>query len=667
MQQRYNRVSSIYVCANSRASREFAGAPVFSSIADALECVADMRKTGALQPVSIRLTDAEYDFPAPVTVDETMDDVTIEPDGGPVLISGGRRIRGFAADSFNGKPCFSAFVPEVKSGEWRFTDLYVDGLRAKSTRYPSEGFLHAVDVENRGGGLFDSSKWFVADKNDLKDITDIDDCTVSFCHYWIDEHTPVESYDRESGKLIFKYASRFAITREFSGDGAFEYYIENTKVTFGNANEWYVDYAEGKLYYVPRSADMTAESIVVYAPVASQLFTVAGTADKKASGVRLRNLDLAYTRGEYASVLGTHGAAQNDGFASDSQAVSNAHGTITFENAHSCSVENCTIKNFGVHAVNIKEGCDRVFVVGNEIFDGGAGGVRICGAPFGKDERLYTKNNVISNNTIKQCGRRYMAACGVLMMHSFGNTVSHNEICELYYTGVSCGWVWGYADSVSRDNVITKNHIHHLGQGLLSDMGGVYLLGRQPGTVVSNNLIHDVTSNTYGGWALYTDEGSSYMTLENNICYNLSNNGYHQHYGSLNTVRNNIFAFAKDEMIKVSRYEEHLSILFERNIIYSDGSKIYGTDERHITEGSIGAFGNIVFDRKNPSPTFVKGANIGALSLEDMQKYRLDLSTVVADPLFVNADEYDFTLREDSPALKLGFVPIDTSDIGPQK
>jgi len=667
MQQRYNRVSSIYVCADSQAACGFAGVPVFSSVEDALACVADMRKSGVFQPVSIRLTDAEYDFSSPVVIDESMCDVTIEPDSEPVLISGGRRICGFAADSFNGKVCFSAFVPEIRSGEWRFTDLYVDGLRAKNTRYPREGFLHAVDVENRGGDLFDSSKWFIADKNDLENIVDIDDCTVSFCHYWIDEHTPVENYDRETGKLTFKYASRFAITKEFSSDGVFEYYIENTKVTFGNANEWYADYDAGKVYYVPRCSDMTPDNIVVYAPVASQLFTVAGTVEKKASGVRLRNLNFAYTRGEYASVLGTYGGAQDVGFASDSQAVSNAHGTITFENAHSCSIENCTIKNFGVHAVNIKDGCDRIFVIGNNIFDGGAGGVRVCGAPFGKDERLFTKNNVISNNTIKKCGRRYMAACGVLMMHSFGNTVSHNEICELYYTGISCGWVWGYADTVSRDNVITKNHIYHLGAGALSDMGGVYLLGRQPGTVVSNNLIHDVTSNTYGGWALYTDEGSSYMTLENNVCYNLSNNAYHQHYGSLNTVRNNIFAFAKDEMIKVSRYEQHLSIIFERNIIYSDGSKIYSADENHITEASISAFGNIVFDRENPSPLFFKGANLGEMNLDDVQQYGLDVRTIIADPKFVDPDAYDFTLCEDSPAIEMGFIPIDMSDVGPLK
>ena len=100
---------------------------------------------------------------------------------------------------------------------------------------------------------------------------------------------------------------------------------------------------------------------------------------------------------------------------------------------------------------------------------------------FWIDSHLKT---VIADNRLSHLGRLYHSAVGVLLMNAFGNTVAHNEIADLYYTGISVGWVWGYGPSVSHDNRIEFNHIHHVGQGVLSDLGGIYTLGLSPGTVV---------------------------------------------------------------------------------------------------------------------------------------------------------------------------------------
>lgn len=50
---------------------------------------------------------------------------------------------------------------------------------------------------------------------------------------------------------------------------------------------------------------------------------------------------------------------------------------------------------------------------------------------------------------------------------------------------------------------------------------------------------------------------------------------------------------------------------------------------------------------------------------EAWQMAGVDAQSVVADPLFVDPDRGDFTLKPDSPALKLGFKPIPFREIGP--
>ena len=198
-------------------------------------------------------------------------------------------------------------------------------------------------------------------------------------------------------------------------------------------------------------------------------------------------------------------------------------------------------------------------------------------------------------------------------------------------------------------------------------MGGVYLARTAAGNSCVGNLIHDIKSREYGGWALYTDEGSSFITLDNNICYNTADNCYRQHYGSMNTVRNNIFSFSEGEMIRVSRTEDHMSIIFENNIIYTKGSPVYGLSEAHIKDGRVAAENNIVYSEAEADPVFHKGWGADKLRLGDMQQYGMEKGTVIADPLFADTANYDFTLRPESPALKMGFRPIDISDVGPRK
>ncbi|MCX6623528.1 MAG: right-handed parallel beta-helix repeat-containing protein, partial [Acidobacteria bacterium] len=249
------------------------------------------------------------------------------------------------------------------------------------------------------------------------------------------------------------------------------------------------------------------------------------------------------------------------------------------------------------------------------------------------------------------------SAIGVWIGQSTDDEVSHNHIHDLYYTAISAGWTWGYGPNQSRGHRIEFNHLHDIGQGLLSDMGAIYTLGIQPGTVLRNNLIHDVSSYTYGGWGIYPDEGSSEILIENNVVYGCKSAGFHQHYGRENVVRNNIFAMNRESQLMRTRAEKHVSFLFERNIVvYDDGRLLGGT----WTGDGIRMDGNLYWDARGGIPRF------GTWSWEEWRKRGLDGHSKLADPLFRNAGSADFRLRPESPALAMGFRPIDLSAVGPR-
>ena len=53
-------------------------------------------------------------------------------------------------------------------------------------------------------------------------------------------------------------------------------------------------------------------------------------------------------------------------------------------------------------------------------------------------------------------------------------------------------------------------------------------------------------------------------------------------------------------------------------------------------------------------------------SWEEWRKSGQDRDSVMADPLFVDPGNFNFKLRPNSPALKLGFRQIDMSTVGPR-
>ncbi|MFH1422031.1 MAG: hypothetical protein ABIH42_04880, partial [Planctomycetota bacterium] len=231
---------------------------------------------------------------------------------------------------------------------------------------------------------------------------------------------------------------------------------------------------------------------------------------------------------------------------------------------------------------------------------------------------------------------------------------------DFYYTGVSVGWVWGYNTSYSHHNSVCFNKIYSIGHGVLSDMGGVYTLGVSPGTVVSNNVIHDVRSTKYGGWGLYTDEGSTGIVMENNLVYNTETGSFHQHYGRENIIRNNIFVSSNQWQIQYTRPEPHLSFTFERNIVYwNSGPLLMG----NWLYGKVEMNNNLYYRTSGSSEPF----RFAGLPLKDWQALGRDTDSIIADPGFVDAKNFNFELKDDSPAFKIGFKKFDFAKAGRRK
>jgi hypothetical protein len=665
----------------------------FASIGAARDAVRARKLAGRLATsTTVQLRGGRYVLAEPVQFGpEDSGPITYSayPGEQPIL-DGGRRVEGWQIETHNGMMRWVADVPEVRAGNWYFRQLWVNGERRPRARLPKTDWFWMEDVPGKAvtAALFDGTDTFRAAPGDIQNWNNLEDVEVVAFHFWIDERMPIAAYDPETRLVRSSRRSMFALRDDVAQRFA-RYYVENVGEALSEPGEWYLDRAAGKVYYIPHPGE-TPDAVDVYASNIEQLLRLVGKPGENRWVEFLRFEGLHFEHAQWRQPGG--GGERFDlmpgiDFASAPQAAFNIPGVIYLEGARFCALENCRVAHVGGYAVELSQGCQGNRLVGNEFFDLGAGGVKLDGADVEAPLAMRTGNNRVADNHIHSGGRVFHSAIGVLAVHSFGNTIAHNHIHDFFYTGISCGWVWGYTDNVSRDNRIEHNHIHDIGHGLLSDMGGIYTLGVQPGTVLRGNLIHDIEKRNYGGWAIYLDEGSSHILVENNICFNTSSTGFNQHYGRENIVRNNIFAFGKEGQVSLGRKEDHNSFTFQRNIVITDGQVAYvgrwAPSTIHPTPGNrparleASAFSsdlNVFWDVRGEPPLSANGGydaqanwlTRSTFTMEEVQALGYDRHSVVADPLCADLRGFDFTLAEDSPAFTLGFKAIDMSEVGPR-
>lgn len=563
--------------------------------------------------------------------------------GATVELSGGTQIRGWVRSPTNAA-LWQTTIPAVREGNWYFQQLFVDGHRATRARSPNDGYFQSdgplgsaatVTLPFRLHDL--NPEWTRHPRN-----------SAVILEKWTDLHLPLIGVNE---------ATRIA---SFSGgplpswmdEASVRYWIENIPEALDAPDEWYLDTQTGRLSYIAPPG-VSPDKARITAPRLSELVRVAGGSKKggEVRGVQFRGIH--FTECDYE--------IPDKGLISQQSAVP-VHGAILIENSIRGLLDDCVFENLGGYAVELGAGARQWKISGCQMESLGAGGVRV-GVPFNPNPSPTEScsGNQISDNDLDSLGRIFLPAAGIVVFHSGQNEIRHNHIHDLYYTGISVGWTWGYQSTACRDNLIEFNLVERVGQGRLTDMGGIYTLGPQPGTIIRNNVFRDIQSHDYGGWGLYTDEGSSGIVLENNVVYHCKSAGFHQHYGRDNVVRNNLIAFNHDYQLMRTRAEEHRSFVFTNNVVVFDQGELLGSNWSGTTSNYM-MVRNLYWDTRLAGRT--NEYRWAGQTLDSWKSSGQDTGSIIADPLLVDADHPEKGLRAGSPAYPLGFRPIVTVDMG---
>lgn len=595
-------------------------------------------------PITVAFTPGTYVLDRPLVIPPLPGPITFAARGGPVVISGGRTIADWRTATLAGHACWAAEVPRLRAGE-SFRELWVNDRRALRARFPAHGFLAAVVPDATDALVTPGQTAFYYRPGDVLDGPVAPGAEAVIGDRWVESRLPIQQIDPATRQVRGRVATVFKLQ---DGD---PFWLEGSPQWMTEPGSWYFDRRNAVLYYLPRPGEAMATSTAVI-PRLAMLLDVRG-------GDRLTFRGLTFAHSEWGLPPSPPlGPPVIGGFA---QAAVGVPAAVTLSGSHDCRFEACAFTHLGDVGIELGRGCQRDVIDHCTFTDLGAGGVKIGEAERRTAAVDQTFANTVSNCRVTDGGYLFPSACGIWVGQSYDNRISHNEIADLLYSGISVGWTWGYGPSLARGNVIEGNLVHHIGRRsngdapLLSDMGGLYLLGVRAGTVVRDNVFHDIAARSYGGWGIYLDEGSSDVLVQGNLVYRTTHGGFHQHYGRDNVVRNNVFALGRDVQIARTKVEPHTSFTFEHNIIWWDTGVFTTTGPSGVT-----------FDDNLYGCVGQGRLKFGDLTWPQWQAAGEDTRSTLGDPKFVDLQRDIFTLRPDSPALRSGFMPLAVKDAGPR-
>lgn len=580
---------------------------------------------------------------------------------GSVVLSGGVRVTGWERQGAT-----SLWTATLPSSITPFTQLWADGERQVPARTPLQHFVNSGDYYVQYAPGFISK--MPANPQYIRLVT---------YETWTASVHQVSAIDL--GRNLINFTNVF--DKQWASASGNRFYLENMAEALDTVGEFYYDRPHGTLTWMaPDGAD--PNQILMTVPQFVELLTVRGS---PASGsmvefVNFVNLTFWYADADYSACFASACNDQSGNFLTTA--------AVHVSGARELLLQRVNVGHVGGYGVWLAEGTFNNTLSFSHVYDLGCGGVRLGVGQHGVETRpLYrSEGNAVQDCVIEDGGHVIKEGAGVLAGSVASTAISHNIITNFLYTGVSLGWTWGYAETSMHDNTVSFNAINTIGQHELSDMGGVYTLGKQPGSVVENNIVHSVYSFDYGGWGYYTDEGSTNITYRNNIAFNIKCAGHHQHYGMDNLLTNNVYADVNtagcDCAVRNSMHAGHTvdckhidpaagedqgqcsSFLLLSNIAsVSAGNTVCSLVTYAYLNCSVDL--NVHWDggqARMQFPTNQKDTSFGA-----WQGIGRDVHGIVADPQFANGAADDFSsLKPSSPALSRNFHPIDISTVGPR-
>lgn len=495
--------------------------------------------------------------------------------GVKATISGGVAIEGWQQRSDGN---WYTRIEAVSDGSWWFEELFVNERRATRAREPDgdDARVVAAGADNRTSFTFDPAQL----DGSLLDAS----CEVVLLHDWSISRVRIADVDRQTHTIavadpIGCKAPHFAITN-------FEphprYFIEGGARLIDEPGEWALVRETGELIYRPLPGQ-SPETTAFIAPRSSALIVATGAPDRLLAPVTFTGIRFAHVSWPIPNYGYAEGQAafyeQRGDEASDGTRDA-VPATVTFTWARAPRLSGCIIESVGGTGVVIGAGCRDGLIVDSIIRDCGANGVMLgenaaretdAGPWWQSAPHQVASNNAIEHCLVEKCGQRFFGAVGVWVGLSEKSRVEHCEVRDLPYTGVSVGWRWDETPTPCRENLIAGNHIHHVMQ-TLSDGGGIYTLGLQPGTVLRGNAIHDVRGNVGRAPSngIFLDQGTTGMVVERNVFWNIDRTPIRWHWTYQNTVRDNLFVLSQGQEIAHYNRAKPEDIAYENNQTLAD-------------------------------------------------------------------------------------------------